>query len=265
MTVPTYYRPSGFKQCLVQTLSAAIVGDSATDTFTADSAHGLAVGDVVAATALGGASGIALLTRYFVVDVGSPTTLEISATKGGAPITIGTGTDVTLVAVVETRYSLAQKATASNETDSITWEGDNLKIKQDSLAGITLQLDFDSINVGAHRTTFGKTEGTADLPGGLTNTTGFGGGNDKGGVSCGIRLETDAIKVVAGVESSVVFGRWFPQGTLTLLKAGDVQTGAKLGISQYSFSATRTTVDILGDTIDGTSADGDFFFDGEVT
>jgi hypothetical protein len=218
----------------------------------------------VVATALGGASGIALLTRYFVVNVGSSVTLKLSATKGGSPITIGTGTDVTIKALVETRYSLAQKATAANETDSITWEGDNLKIKTDSLAGITLQLDFDSVNVGAHRTTFGKTEGTADLPGGLTNTTGFGGGNDKGGISCGIRLETDAIKVVNGVESNVVFGRWFPQGTLTLLKAGDVQTGAKLGATQYSFSATRTTVDLLGDTIDGASSDGEFFFDGEV-
>jgi hypothetical protein len=264
MTIPTYHRPSGFKRLIVQTLSAAIVGDSATDTFTADSAHGLAVGDCLAATALGGASGIALLTRYFVVNVGTPTTLKLSATKGGSPITIGSGTDVTLVAIVETRFSLAQKAAANNETDSITWEGDNLKIKQDSLAGMTFVFDLDAVNTGAHQRVFGKTEGTADLPGGLTNTTGFGGGNDKGGVSCGVRLEADSIEVINGVESSVVFGRWLHQGTLTLLKAGDVQTGAKMGITQYSFAASRATVDILGIAIAGASSDGEFYFDGKV-
>jgi hypothetical protein len=129
---------------------------------------------------------------------------------------------------------------------------------------MTFVFDLDATNGGAHRAVFGKTEGTADLPGGLTNTTGYGGGNDKGGVSCGIRLETDAIKVVNGVESNVVFGRWLHQTTLTLLKAGDIQTGAKMGVSQYSAACSRATVDILGIPIVGASSDGEFFFDGEV-
>lgn len=261
----TYYRPSGFKRAIIQTLATAIVGDSATDTFTADAAHGLAVGDAVAATALGGASGIALLTRYFVVNVGSATTLKLSATKGGSPITIGTGTDVGLTPLRETQFFLAQKAGVSPENDSITWEGDNLKIKLESLAGLTLQLDLDAVPTSGHADVFGKTAITGVLPGGMTSAQGFGGGNDKGGVSCGVRLETDAIKVVNGVESNVVYARWFPMGTLTLRGAGDIQTGAKMGLTSYSFAASRTAVDLLGDAIDGASSDGEFFYDGEVT
>jgi hypothetical protein len=260
----TYYRPSGFRRAVIQTLGTAIAGSSATDTFTAAADHGLAVGDTVAFTAIGGASGIALLTRYFVVNVADSTHLKISATKAGSPITIGTGSAQSLVPLTETQFHLAQKAGVSSETDSITWEGDNLKIKQEGLAGLTLQLDLDAVPTSAHRTVFGKGTITGTLAGGLTSALGFGGGNDKGGVSVGVRLETDAIKVVNGVESSVVFGRYFPMGTLTLRGAGDVQTGAKMGLTSYSFAASRTAVDLLGVAIAGASSDGEFFYDGEV-
>jgi hypothetical protein len=257
-----YHRPKGFKRCIVQTLSTAIVGDSATDTFTADAPHGLAVGDAVAAAAIGGASGIALLTRYFVVNVGA-STLKLSATRGGTAITIGSGTDVTLIALIETAFAWPQKAGTSNETASITWEGGNAKSKEESLDGVTLQLDFDASNRSAHAIVFSKGAITGALPGGITNAIGFGGGKDKAGVSCGVRLEADAIKSENGVESNVNFYRWFPMGTLTLKGSGDIQTSAKAGLTSYSFSAVRTLVDLLGDAIEGASSDGEFYYEGE--
>jgi hypothetical protein len=167
-------------------------------------------------------------------------------------------------AIVETLFYMPNKASASPETDSITWEGGNQKIKLDSLAGVTVQLDLDAVPTSGHKDVFGKTAITGALPGGMTSAQGYGGGKDKGGVSCGLRLETDAIKVVNGVDSSVTFARWFPMGTLTLRGAGDVQTGAKMGLTSYSFAASRTKVDVLGDEIVGASADGEFFYDGEI-
>lgn len=259
-----YYRPSGFKRCIVQTLGAEINGDSATDTFTSDSAHGLAVGDTVYVTALGGGSGVALLTRYFVTAAGTTTTLKMSATRGGAALTLGTTTDMKIVPLVETRYYMANKASADAETTDLTWEGDNTKIKKTTLDGMTVGLEFDATNPGADATVFGKTAITGSLPGGITSAYGYGGGDDKQGVTCGLRLEADAVKNNAGVETSVTYTRWFPQGILTLAKPGEFGTSAKVGTTGYSFTPSRVTVDLGGDAIDGASSDGDFYFDGEI-
>ena len=119
-------------------------------------------------------------------------------------------------------------------------------------------------NPGADATVFGLTAITGDLPGDISSAYGYGGGNLKAGVTCGIRLEADAIKNTAGVESSVTYARWFPQGTLTLAKPGEFGTSAKVGVTQYSFTPVRVTTDLGGDAIDGASADGDFYFDGEI-
>lgn len=259
----TYYRPGGFKRAIIQTLGSQIVGDSATDTFTADAPHNLAVGDAVAPIALGGLSSIALLTRYFVVATPGSTTLKVSATYGGSPIALGSGVDVTFVPLVETRFYLANKATFNASTATKTWEGDDIKIEQESINGLKVLLEFDAVNVSAHAAAFAHTGVGVTLPGGIKNAFGVGGGNDVGGASCGIRLESDAIKVVNGVESAVTFFRWLPMATLSLTKPGDFQTSQKMGTTQYSATIARTKVDLFGASIPNASSDGDFYFEGD--
>lgn len=260
----TYYRPYGFTRAVVQTLGDEINGDSATDTFTADAAHGLAVGDTVYVTALGGGSGVALLTRYFVVNVGSATTLKLSATRGGSAIALGTTTDMKIVPLVETAFALPQKATASPENDDITWEGGDQKIKQTIMSGMSVPLDLDAVQAGAHATLFGKAAITGSLPGGLASAIGYGGGSDKSGVTCGLRLEGPAWKNTDGVETAVTFARWFPQGGLSFTKPSEFNTSAKAGQTGYSFTPIRTAVDLGGDAIEGASSGGEFYYDGEI-
>lgn len=167
-------------------------------------------------------------------------------------------------AIVETEFALPQKASMDAQNTEITWEGGDQKITQRQLDGMTVQLDLDAVSTGAHEAIFDKDPITGTIPGGMTNVRGYGGGNDKRGVACGLRLEGPAIKNVDGVLTSVTFARWFPQGTLTLLKPGEFQTSAKLGLTSYSFTPIRTAVDILGDEIAGAPDDGDFFYEGEV-
>ena len=259
-----YYRPDGFARAIVQTLGAAITGDSATDTFTADAAHGLAVGDCVAVTALGGGTGLALLTRYFVVAAADATHLKLSATKGGAPITIGTTTDMTLLPLIETRLYLANKASADASVAEKKWEGDDSEIVKKSIMGMTVQLDADAVNSSADAVIFAKTAITGGLPGGITSGTGFGGGNHRRGVSAGVRLEASAVKVTDGVESNVNWARWYPQGTITPLKPGEIATSAKLGVTSYSYTPVRSTKDLLGIAITGVATDGEFYIEGEI-
>ena len=258
----TYYRVSGFNRAVVQTLSAGKTATSSTDTLTCNG-HGMAVGDNLAFSNVNGLSTIAVSTRYWVVAA-TTNTFQISATKGGSPISVGTGSGLVFNYLVETRLYLAQKATANAETSDITWEGDDQKIKKSSLDGVTYTLDLDAVPASAHAAIFGHTGVGVTLPGGITNAYGYGGGNDNGGVACGIRLEADGVKDVDGVLTSVSFARWAPKAVVTLLKPGDIQTSAKAGQTQYSFSAERTTTDLLGLAIPNASTSGDFWFDGDI-
>jgi hypothetical protein len=259
-----YYRPDGFARAIIQTLGAAITGDSATDTFTADAPHDLAVGDCVIATALGGGTGLALLTRYFVVASADATHLKLSATKGGSPITIGTTTDMILLPLTETSFAMPNKASADASVAEKKWEGGDMEIIKKSITGMSVQLDFDAVNSSNDALVFGKAAITGGLPGGITSAHGFGGGGHARGVSCGVRLEDVAIKVTDGVESNVGWCRWYPQGTITPLKPGEFGTSAKLGVTSYNFVPVRATKDLLGIAITGAPTDGDFYYEGEI-
>lgn len=75
----------------VQIKKAAITGASAaTDTITVT--HDLVVDDKVVFTSIGASTAIKPHRAYWVVQNTSTTSFKISATKGGAPITVGTAT-----------------------------------------------------------------------------------------------------------------------------------------------------------------------------
>jgi hypothetical protein len=65
---------------------------------TTASAHGLSVGNPVALATVVTSTGISALTVYYVINVGSTTTLTLSATVGGVALTTtaGTGTGLAL-------------------------------------------------------------------------------------------------------------------------------------------------------------------------
>lgn len=65
---------------------------------TTATAHGLSVGNPVALATVVTATGITQLTVYYIITVGSSTTLTLSATQGGAALTTtaGTGTGLAL-------------------------------------------------------------------------------------------------------------------------------------------------------------------------
>lgn len=59
---------------------------------TTGSAHGLVVGDAVTLDTVGVSTGIATQTVYYVITVGSSTTVTLSATPGGSALTTTAGT-----------------------------------------------------------------------------------------------------------------------------------------------------------------------------
>jgi hypothetical protein len=74
-------------------IASALSGvTGATDTLTFLAAHGLAVGQQIQFVSGTGFTGLVAGTNYFVVAVPTSTTAKISATSGGAAITVGTST-----------------------------------------------------------------------------------------------------------------------------------------------------------------------------
>lgn len=252
-----------FVRAMVQVLLDADTATSATDTLTA-TAHGLAVGDTIKFTDVNGLVTISTGTRYFVVAVPTADTFKISATYGGSPISVGTGSDLDFQGLHEIQIPWANQAGVNAENTSYVWEGDATRKELTLLRSLSITFAAASIPDSAHAEIFDKAAITGALPGGMTNVRSYGGGNDQGGASVGFRLEGYALKYVDGVESRVDFARWFPVGTLTYTTPGQLQTGQTAGTTGYSFSATRTTVDLLGLTITGSSTGGEFFYEGEI-
>lgn len=259
-----FYLAYEFIRAIVQLATAALTATSATNTLTTSTDHELAVGDTVVFSNVNGLVTIAVSTRYFVVAVGSATTLQISATPGGSPIAVGTGSGLIFRGMREISIAWPNQGSTESQNTDYTWEGGGDRKTLSLLRELRLNFSSAAIPAGAHAEIFGKTAITGSLPGGMTNVKGYGGGNDKGGVSCGIRLEGYAIKNDNGVETTVDYARWFPSGQLTFTNPATQQTGQAAGTTGYSFSATRTATDLIGGAIAGASTGGEFFYEGEI-
>ena len=160
--------------------------------------------------------------------------------------------------IVKTRLHKANKITPNTENKTYQWEGDATVEKLESLFGISYNLDLASIPVSAHADLFNKDPITAGLPAGLTSAYGLGGGDDAAGLSCGMVFEGLALKDVDGVRSRVDFALYLPVGTLTLRALPGMTTGNVFDAFGYTFTATKTTVNIIGAALTGIDPDGEF-------
>ncbi len=236
-----------------------ITATTATDTFTA-AGHGLTVGQVVALTVITGLSGVSLATRYFVVNA-TTNTFKIAATAGGSAISVGTGTGIVVLPMVEVRLSKANKFAPQQEEKTYTWESDSEVGKLTALVGVTYNLDHDCVPVSAQKAIFKKGTITGSLPGGLIASTAvaFGGGTEKQGAAIGVRTSGYARKYVDGsLVGTVKATLWLPTCTITTRARPGLTSGSTWDKVGYSIAASKTKADILGATIAGFASDGEF-------
>jgi hypothetical protein len=168
-------------------------------------------------------------------------------------------------AIAETEFPWPNALKPASEQQTYEWSGGGQKKKISLLIAQNWTLDLDAIPLAAHKTIFGKTEitdaGVADAYFDISTLVGFGGGNDAGGVTRGLRATANALG--GATEEAVEINLWAPICTVTLSAAMGLSAGNIADKTQYSFSATKTTVDVTGATITGASSDGEFFFIGE--
>jgi hypothetical protein len=254
-----------FVRAIAQVPTEAIASTSASSTITAASAHGLAAGDIVSWSVIGTMTNVTADTRYFVLASGLTTTaFQVAATPTGTAIAVGSSSAGTFKGARAVVLPWANQSSASPENTSYDWEGDAQQASITLLRGITVELDLAAIPADAHALIFDKSAITGTLPGGGTEGRGYGGGGDVQGTSVGLLLEGFAVVRDDGIDRTVTFVRWYPQGTITLRQPSAFQTGQIGGVTGYSFSATRTATDILGATITGAPTGGDFYYEFEV-
>ena len=167
--------------------------------------------------------------------------------------------------IVEAEFPWANALKPSQQTETFTWRGSGARKDVTVLTAINWTLDLDAIPLSAHKTLFGKSEITAAdvTPADLSTMVGFGGGNDRGGVTRGIRAS--AYAYAGTTDTAVQVGMWIPVATITLSALGGFGAGAVGDKFQYNISATLTTADITGGAISGASPGGEYVFFYEET
>lgn len=168
-------------------------------------------------------------------------------------------------AIVETEFPWPNKLAPNGETQTFTWQGGGQRKDLIILVAQRWTLDLDAVASAAHADLFGKDEitdaGAADSYFDVSTLVGFGGGDDAGGVSAGMRAVANAL--AGDSEETVELNLWAPVCTITLAAAMGLNTDGTADKTQYSISATKTAIDITGADIVGASDDGEFFFIGE--
>ena len=167
--------------------------------------------------------------------------------------------------ITEVAFPWANAIKPSQETETFSWRGSGARKDVTVLTAINWTLDLDAIPLAAHASLFGKSEITAaDVsPADLSTMVGFGGGNDRGGVTRGIRATAHAY--AGALDTAVNVGMWIPVATITLSGLSGFNAGAVADKFQYSISATLTAVDITNGAITGASSGGEYVFFYEET
>lgn len=167
--------------------------------------------------------------------------------------------------ITETEFPWPNALKPSQQTETFTWRGGGARKDVTVLSAVNFTLDLDAIPLAAHKTVFGKSEITAAdvTPADISTLVGFGGGNDRGGVTRGIRAVAHAY--AGDTETAVDMLIWIPVATITVSALPGLNAGGVSDKFQYNISCTKTAVDITGGAITGASSDGEYLFIGEAT
>ncbi len=242
-------------------LASSTVSNTFTDSgdLVTAAAHGLANGDVVVFQTKVTTTGLTTFVEYFVVSA-TTNTFQIAATYGGSAVVLTSDGTGTYKSIVEVDLKFINKATPSADSQEFTYSGDGLTRKQKKTTGYQVVLSADCLTQDARETIFSMTAVTSGLPAAYTRGVWEGTTTELAGVACGVWLEGTATKVDAttGVESSVYLRRWWPVGRIVYDGPPEQESSNKFGLDQYTFTASKTSVDICGGALPSVPSGGAF-------
>ena len=257
-----YYRNFGIADAKfgIPTSSQACTFTDAGDLVTKNS-HGLSNGYVVVFQTIVTTTGISANVRYYVIGA-TTNTFQVSATYGGSAVTLTTDGTGTYKAIMPYDIYFANKMSVSTKDKTFTYAGDDTEIERKQILGYTVDIDVDSIPLATHMAISGASTQSTALPDSYTGLVYGGTTTERAGVTCELWIEGTATRIDAstGAESSVTIRRWFPVGTVSGVTPGGQTTGDKAEVEKYTFTASKTTLDVAGGALPATVPTGGVFF-----
>lgn len=259
MSSLAYYKSYELTHAYALTKPASIAATGAATNKLSATAHGLAEGDTVVLTSFVTLTNVTAGTRYFVkyVDANS---FNLALTSGGSAIAIGDTGSAVVQPYTITELDWTKQAKTTTDRNTFEWNGSARSFEISTIKKMSVAIDLDCIPTAAHKAIFSKSAITGALPGGMTTSTavGFGGGNDKAGVSASLLLTGYALKGEA--QTVVNIAVLFASGVLSLVAAPGFTSGAVGDPWQYSYAAVRSLTDVAGGLVGGASSDGEIYY-----
>lgn len=263
-----YYRGFGLldAKALKTTGSTACTFTDSGDLVTS-AAHGLSNGWMVSLLTIVTTTGASLLTRYYVIGA-TTNTFQLAATVGGSAVALTTDGSGTYNAIKEYDIYLANETAIDLKSKSFTYAGDDTELESEQVLGYSVTISADAFQEAVKSALFGLTAITTALPGttpaGTANTSMLYGGTvtERGGATCGLYFVGTATRVDAatGVETNVYVTRYFWVGRISGVKPTGLKTGDKADVEQFKFTASKTSVDLVGTALPATVPTGGVFF-----
>jgi hypothetical protein len=221
------------------------------------SAHGLSNGDVVVFQTIVTTTGLSAFVRYYVIS-STTNTFQISATYGGSAVVLTSDGSGTYKSILEYDLKFVNKVTFNAQKKSFTYEGDGQSRERSKVTGFTLAIAADCISQSVREAIYAKTPVTTSLDDAHTRGVWEGDSVETAGVSCGIWAEGSATAQdsSSGAESQATLRRWWPLGTLTYDGPAEMTTSDKMGLDQYTFVASKTSVDVAAGALPGVPSGG---------
>jgi len=263
-----YYRNFGLldAKAMKATGSTACTFTDVGDLVTA-SAHGLSNGFMLSFLTIVTTTGISIATRYYVVAA-TTNTFQAATTVGGSPVTLTTDGSGTFNAIKEYDIYLANEAAIDIKSKVFTYAGDDTEIENEQVLGYTVNISADALQEAVKAALFGLTAITSSLPlttpAGTANTSMLYGGTvtERSGAACGLYFTGTATRVDAstGIETNVYVTRYFWVGRISGVKPAGNKTGDKSDVESYKFTASKTSVDLVGTALPATVPTGGVFY-----
>lgn len=263
-----YYRNFGLLDAKVikATGSTACTFTDSGDLVTA-SAHGLSNGFMLSFLTITTTTGISISTRYYVISA-TTNTFQVATTVGGSAVALTTDGSGTYSAIKEFDIYLANETAVNIKSKSFTYAGDDTELESEQVLGYTVDIKADAFQEAVKQSLFGLTAITTALPvtspAGTANTSMLYGGTvtERGGAVCGMYFVGTATRVDAstGAETNVYLTRYFWVGRISGVKPSGMKTGDKADVESYKFTASKTSVDLVGTALPATVPTGGVFF-----
>jgi len=263
-----YYRNFGLldAKALKTTGSTACTFTDSGDLVTASS-HGLSNGYMLSFLTITTTTGISVSTRYYVVSA-TTNTFQVATTVGGSAVALTTDGSGTYNAVKEYDIYLANETAIDVKSKAFTYAGDDTEIESEQVLGYVIDISADAFQEAVKASLFGLTAITTALPvttpAGTANTSMLYGGTvtERGGATCGLYFVGTATRVDAStlVETNVYVTRYFWVGRISGVKPTGMKTGDKADVEKLRFTASKTTVDLVGTALPATVPTGGVFF-----